>query len=320
MWRRKLSNSTRSPEFRRRALSGAILALVLGGCSADRPEPLPHAPPGAFSVLVWRLGAYGLADRNGDGMAHEMKPDAECAAAADLIARLQPDLLCAQDLGGGEVFQRWVRDLESRGLVYEHVDHLHRGDGGLALFSRFPILESRSLLDHPYTIGDHRLVVTEGLIEADLDIGGHRVTVFVGQFKSKEWHPAGQTEMRRNEARILGNRIAERFKQDPEAEILAAVHLADEPGSAPWKEISRAGMNDLRPLDPYREAWTEWIADSDAYVRTDFLFASPSLSGRESPDLRQVIRHTWATAASPHRPLWAVFAHPGAAAPSGRSP
>lgn len=299
---------------------GALLALALAGCSAGRPEPLPRPPPGTFSVLAWRLGAYGLADRDGDGMAHEMKPAGECAAAADLIARLQPDLLCAQDLGGGEVLRQFADELKLRGLVYDHVAPLHRGDGGLVLFSRFPILENRSRLDHPYTIGTHRLATTWGLIEADLDVGGRRVTVFVGQLKSKDWHVAGQTEMRRNEARILGNRMAAQLKQDPERGILAAVHLADEPGSAPWKEITGAGLEDLRPVDRFGEAWTEWRPDSDTHVRTDYLFASPALAGPAPPALRQVIRHEWATAASPHRPLWAVFPLLRADAPDGGPP
>ncbi len=324
MWRRKLSSSIRSPDGRWAAAWGCVLgAAVLAGCSGGGAEvgPLPSA--GGFSVCAWHLGRYGLADRDGDGMPHEMKPDAECAAVADVISRLQPDVLCVQDLGDGAVKKRFTDDLARRGLRYPHVESLHRGDGGMALFSRFPILESRSALDLPYTIGAHRLVTTRGVIEADLDIRGRRTTVLVGDLKSKEFHPAGQTEMRRNEARIIGNRIEALLKADPAREILAAVHLSDEPDSKPWKEITESGLRDLRPADRFGEAWTESVGDTDAHLRTGFLFASGSLAGRTSPAQCMALRHPLVPVASPHRPLCVSFRpppDPRAAAPARATP
>ena len=95
-----------------------------------------------------------------------------------------------------------------------------------------------------------------------------------------------------------------------EAIVLAAVSLSDEPGSKPWKEITDPGLKDLRPADRYGEAWTESVADTDARMRTDFLFSSGSLAERTSPKHCRIIRHPLVTEASSHRPLCATFVSP----------
>jgi hypothetical protein len=294
--------------------------LTAASCARDRGEPLPRAGDGAVLVCAWHLGGYRLADRTGDGMAHEMKPAAECAATADLLARLRPDLLCVQDLGGGEVLARFIRALEDRGLHYPHLDSVHRGDGGVALFSRFPIVERRSRADHPYTLGGERLEAEQGVVEVDLDVNGRGMTVFVAILRDRTFHPAGQTEMRRNEARMLGNLAQAVRRAQPDRDVLVAVHLADQPGAAAWKEIERAGVEALRLEDSFGEVWTQHDPERDAYLRQDAVFVSPGLAARADPPTGRVIRDAAAAAASPHRPLTVIFRRAESAAPGASAP
>lgn len=304
---------------RTRAACGAklpILCLLLAaaGCGRDGADPLPRAGADAVLVCAWHLGGYRLADRTGDGMAHEMKPAAECDAAADLLARLRPDLLCVQDLGGGEVLSRFTRALEDRGLRYPFMESVHRGDGGVALFSRFPIAARRSRAEHPYTLGGERLEAEQGFVEAEVEVDGRLLTVLVGQLRDRTFHPAGQTEMRRNEARMLGNLALAVRRAQPDRDVLVAVHLADQPGAAAWKEIERAGVEALRLEDPFGEVWTQHDAERDAYLRQDAVFVSPGLAARIAPSASGLIRHPSAAAASPHRPLAVVIRRAAAGA------
>lgn len=269
-------------------------------------------------MCAWHLDRYGPTDRNGDGLAHEMKPTAECEAIADLLSRARPDILCVQDLAGGEVTRMFEDLLARHGVRYEFKDTLSApdGSGGLALFSRFPITAHRSSLDRPYSIGEHRLSAAHGFIEADLDVDGRPLTVLVAQLRSKTYHPAGQTEMRRNEARLLGN-ILERMKHEvPDRDTVVAVHLADLPGSRPWKEIrgiEHVLATDLRPADARGGAWTEREPESDGCVRSDYLFASGPLGERCIRTKIAVLRDPQAAAGSTHDPMIAVFSRRPAA-------
>jgi hypothetical protein len=134
------------------------------------------------------------------------------------------------------------------------------------------------------------------------------VTVVVTQLKSKDFHPAGQTEMRRNEARLLGNRLQRR--DEPRGRVLVAAHLADQPHSRPWDELAGpggCGLTDLRPTDGSGNAWTERETEADGCARSDYLFADPALAARAPGGARRIIRDPEAAAGSRHAPLVVVF-------------
>jgi len=308
--RRKSNSAAPSRRAARRIapwLAGALLV------SCRPPAAAPRAAD-VFTVATYNLGLYGLHDRSGDGQRNEPKPPAERAAVADIIARLRPDVLALQEIGNPAALNGLLDDLRRRGLDYPHREYLRRGDSemNLALLSRFPITASRPRLMDVYTIGGTTQSVLRGFIEADLDLGGgERLTVFVAHLKSRVFHPLGQTEMRRNEARLLTNYVRQTLRAAPDAAVVVAGDLNDTFNSAPLRLLRGADgetlLADLRPADEPGGVWTYFNATDDSYDRRDYLLASPALARRLVPASCRVHRAPPAAEASDHRPVIAAF-------------
>lgn len=297
----------------RRALRRAALALLCALATACGPRAQPPAD-GSFSIATYNLQRYGLHDRDGDGQRAEPKPEAECIAVADTIAALRPDILALQEIGNERMLDQLAQDLRKRGLDYPHRDYVRRGasEMNLALLSRFPIAASRPRLDDTYTIGGTIQPVLRGFLEAELDLGGgERLTVFVAHLKSRSFHPLGQTEMRRNEARLLANHVRRVLRNAPDAAVIVVGDFNDSFNSAPLRllrgEDGEPLLVDLRPLDEPGGVWTFFNRADDSYERFDYLLASPALARRLRPDSCRVHREPPAALASDHRPVVAVF-------------
>ncbi|MBU4459807.1 MAG: endonuclease/exonuclease/phosphatase family protein, partial [Verrucomicrobia bacterium] len=205
------------------ALAAVALAAT-GGCGpAAVPGPVLREPAharraGEFSVATYNLAWYSLDDRDGDGQRNDPKPAAERDAMASLLARIDADVLAVQEIGPTAMVEELRRNLRARGLDYPFVEHAIRpqSDLGLAVFSRFPIVERKSRLDDTYRIGATNLPVLRGFADVTIEAApGYRFRLIVAHLKSKIYHPLGQTEMRRNEARLLANHVRKALRTDP---------------------------------------------------------------------------------------------------------
>jgi endonuclease/exonuclease/phosphatase family metal-dependent hydrolase len=297
----------------------ALLAasLFLGAACGRRESGNALRPaPDEYSVMSYNLQHYSLEDRDGDGQRNDPKPLAERQVIAEIIDRADPDILIVQEIGRPTIFEEFRTALEQTGIEYPHVEYLRHGryENNMALLSRLPIVARNSHTNDSYSIGEVVLRVARGIINVDIDIGnGHRLKVMAAHLKSKAYHPLGQTEMRRNEARILRQHIAAALKQDPECRLLVAGDLNDHPISAALRdiiELAEGPLIDLRPLDQSRTAWTHFSADYDIYSRIDYLLASPKLADEAVPSKCGLIDAATALQASDHRPLIAVFRKP----------
>ena len=310
------------------ASAAAAVGAVLIGCAPppnarDRPAPPPRSP-NDLVLMSWNLRRYSIEDRDGDGQRAEPKPAAERAAAVRLIARWRPDVLAVQEIGVEPVLDEFRRALRGEGMDYPDVEHLIRPDStiGLAVLSRLPIIARRSRLDDTYRIGTTNLPILRGFIDVELKApNGYRLRLFVAHLKSKVFHPLGQTEMRRNEARIIAQYVHGALEGEPALNLLLLGDLNDSPESAPVQRLlgeDSRRLYDLRPSDEFGDVWTHFGSTVDVYSRIDYALVSAGLLDEVVRDQCRVVRDPDAMVASDHRPIvvWLRAVEPPSATPA----
>jgi len=266
-----------------------------------------------FSVMTYNLHQYALTDRDDGDEPNDPKPENARRAAVLLIAKEHPDVLTVQEMGGAAVFAQFRDDLRAAGLNYPYAQLLERGrrDINLAVLSRFPIVSVQHHTNDWYSIGEARLPVARGFLDVELQVNPkYRFRLLTAHLKSKVYNPLGQTEMRRNEARLLNKIIRGILEENPDINLLVAGDLNDDYNSAPLREVSgkRGGpMTDLRPVDSAGDVWTYFYAAIDGYSRFDYFFVSNGMLAEAVRKQTRVVRDPLTYEASDHRPVIAVF-------------
>jgi endonuclease/exonuclease/phosphatase family metal-dependent hydrolase len=266
-----------------------------------------------FSVMTYNLHQYALVDRDGGGKPDDPKPENERRAAITLITKERPDVLAVQEMGDAAVFARFRDDLRAAGLNYPYSELLQRGraEMNLAVLSRFPIAAVQHRTNDWYSIGETRMPVLRGFIDVDIQVNPeYRFRLLTAHLKSKVYHSLGQTEMRRNEARLLNKAVREILDKNPDINLLVAGDFNDDYNSAPVREVCgrRGGeMTDLRPADSAGDVWTYFYPAVDGYSRFDYFFASEGMLKEWVRGQTRVVRDTLTREVSDHRPVVAVF-------------
>jgi endonuclease/exonuclease/phosphatase family metal-dependent hydrolase len=293
-----------------------LLALILtAGCSrkCDPPARSIATVPGEFSVMTYNLCRYSLADRDNDGQKNDPKPSVEHDAVIELIADTRPDILAVQEIGSPSVFEEFRYALRNAGLDYEHTEYLQRGQSeiNLAVLSRFPIVSRQPHTDDTYSIGDAKIPVLRGFLDIEIQVNpNYKFRLMDAHLKSKVFHMLGQTEMRRNEARLLNNYVRKILKNTPEENLLVLGDFNDTYRSAPLREITgnkHEYLQDLRPRDEAGNVWTHFSPDIDQYDRIDYTLVSRGMKPEVVAEKTRVLSDPRTYQASDHRPLIVVF-------------
>jgi len=309
-----------------RRLAAALLPLGAGlwlaGCSPAGPGAADNAAaPGfprpasnEFSVMTFNVNQYALLDRDGDPATLQPKPRAESDSIIEVIRQTAPDVLAVQEMGDPAAWAEFQYRLREAGLDYGYEEYLRRGQHELniAVLSRFPIVARNSHLDDTYTIGPAQFPVMRGFIDIEIEVTpAYRFRLMVAHLKSKVFHSFGQAEMRRNEARLLGNHVRDALDGNPHINLLVVGDFNDDPDSAVLREIRtykrKPILFDLRPADSVGDAWTR-RDNNDVHHRIDYLLASPGMLNEMIPAKTYAVRSPLLSGASDHRPLVAVFA------------
>ncbi len=300
-----------------RLLSCLLLLLCATSCGRERTHAIV-APDYAlardeFSVMTYNLHRYAFDDRDNDGQEDDPKPVDECQAVISIIVAERPDVLAVQEVGSPEVFRGFQQALKDSGLIYEHVEYLRRGQHeiNMAVLSRFPIVERQSHTNDAYSIGKAKVAVARGFIDVDIRVNDAYVfRLLTAHLKSKVFHQMGQTEMRRNEARLLNKHVRKALKNKPDLNLLVVGDMNDTFKSAALREIlgkTKRVLFDLRPHDFVGDTWTRISITDDQYDRIDYLLVSAGMSSEVVAEKTHVVRHPEMLLASDHRPLVAVF-------------
>ena len=311
---------------RRRRLVGAF-TLLLAAASCGRTPAPPEAPAEAedeFSVMNFNLHLYGLADRRSTGLL-EPKPEAERNAVAAIIARERPDVLAVQEVGNPTVFEEFRYALKEAGLDYPHAEYLQRGQSeqNLAVLSRYPITDRQPRTEDRYSLGEAQVAVLRGFIDVEIQVRpDYKLRLLVAHLKARVFHALGQTEMRRNEARLLNKHVRAHLKENPGINLLVVGDMNDTYSSAALREImgkQQQFVRDARPADEVGDVWTYFEPGEDEYSRIDYLLVSEGLWPELVPDRTRAVRHPLNLLASDHRPILGIF-KARECAPSGASP
>lgn len=307
------------------AICALLAALTLAACSpavgpttgptASAPKITARPAPDEFSVMTWNLDRFSFDDRNKDGRPAEFKPEPEVQALLETIAAEKPDILACQELGDGPALQRLRDELQKRGLDYAHTEQLvlPPNTAHLAILSRHPILATTRITNETYTIQGRSFPVLHGFLLTEIEVDSrYRFKLLTAHLRGKEFNEAGQTEMRRNEARLLNKTVRHLLDSDPtNRNLLVLGTLNDQPRSAALKEIlgkdDRPILADLRPLDPAGQSWTRHNPEEDAYERHDYILASADLMNEAVTPKCHIAHTSSAPRPSDHRPLTAVF-------------
>lgn len=270
-----------------------------------------------FSVMTYNTLRYSLEDRDHDGQRDDPKPPEERDALISLIAEVDPDVLALEEIGDAAIFAELKQALETAGLAYGFEEFLQRNANSdrqvnLAVLSRLPIVSHQSHTDDVYTIGDAKDVpVARGFIDVDIGVNpAYRFKLMVAHLKSKVYHELGQTEMRRNEARLLNKHVRTALKEDPRMNLLVVGDLNDTYESRAIREVignQTPYLFDLRPKDFVGDAWTHFRRRHDEYSRIDYMLASEYMLPEVVTEKTRVVRDPRTYQASDHRPVVAVF-------------
>ncbi len=263
--------------------------------------------------MSYNLCRYSLADRDGDGQKNDPKPAAERDAVIGLIAGARPDVLAVQEIGSPSMLEEFRYALRNKGLEYEHVEYLQRGQSelNLAVLSRFPIVSREPHTDDTYSIGEAEIPVLRGFLDIEIQVNeGYRFRLMNAHLKSKVFHALGQTEMRRNEARLLNKHIRRILKDAPDQNLLVLGDLNDTYQSAPLREITGGKheyLRDLRPRDEAGNVWTHFSPEIDQYERIDYALVSAGMDPEVLRERTMIVNDQKTYQASDHRPLVVMF-------------
>lgn len=302
----------------------AAVSLGAAGCSRFATAPdcaksattsaaLPRPDEGEFSVMTFNLNHYTLEAPPTASDSQQPVPRPEANALVETIRHAAPDILAVQGMGPPAAWAEFQYRLRSAGVDYRYEEYLPRDgqDIQLGVLSRFPIVARQPHTDDRYTIGPTQFPVLRGFIDIEIEPNpGYRIRLLAAHLKSKRFHEYGQAEMRRNEARLLGNHIRAALAETPDINLLVLGTFNDNPGSRVLREILEYQdtplLFDLRPVDDAGDAWTQ-RADADTHLRTDYLLINGGLLNEVVLAKTGILRSARLLNATDHRPLVATF-------------
>lgn len=295
------------------ALAAALLAVLLGAHAHAQPGARPpRAADDEFTVMSYNLWRFSYEDRDRNGQKDNFKPEDQVAAVIAVITNVRPDVLAVQEIGDGDSFDILQRRLREAGLDLPHTEYfvLPHSTVGLGLLSRFPIVQRLNITNETYTLGGETMPVQRGFLCVDIQVNPrYKFRLLNAHLKSKLFHPAGQSEMRRNEARLLNKHVRRMSDRSKNLNMVVVGDLNDGITSATLREaIGRPPhLFDVRPRDYLGDFWTHLWDYQEVYTRIDYILVNAGMRNELVPEKSYLPRDPNAAIASDHRPVVAVF-------------
>jgi len=296
-------------------LTGILIAGV--SCSdrkASSPIPSTWRPAGdEFSVMSYNLKLFSYMDRDRDGQEDDFKPESEIAPLVALICEIKPDVLAMQELGSDESLTLLQQRLMECGIHYEFRDSLLNPGAfaNLGILSRFPITRTEPLTNLSYSIKGKNFNVQRGFQQVDIQVNStFNFRLINVHLKSKLFHESGQTEMRRNEARLLSAHVRKLQKDSTNTHLVICGDFNDSYRSAAMRELigtAESNLTDLRLEDEFGDRWTHYYSGEQSYARIDYFLVNPQMESRWIENKSGIVRDRRANDASDHRPIISVF-------------
>jgi len=297
------------------AIGFAFILLSSSACSNRDRQTYTFGPPSKneFSVMSFNLRQFRYADRDRDGQEDDFKPEEEIVPLLGLIADARPDVLAVQELGDASTALYLQKRLREAGVDYAHLDHLAGPNphATLGILSRLPIVYSEPLTNLFYSIQGRSHIVQRGFQQVDIQVNpAFKVRIINVHLKSKVFHESGQTEMRRNESRLLATHVRRLLKEQPDIHLLVCGDLNDAFNSAAVRELldrENTLLQDLKLTDRDGDIWTHYFQRDQIYSRIDYMLVNPGMKKKWVVEKSGIVRDHRTYAASDHRPIFATF-------------
>jgi endonuclease/exonuclease/phosphatase family metal-dependent hydrolase len=244
------------------------------------------------------------------------------------IRMLNPDILALQEMGTLSALMELRDSLKQEGLDFRFWEYVQGFDTNihLAVLSRFPITASRPHTNDNFVLGRRRFQVSRGFGEVEIQVNPHYAfTLITAHLKSKRTSAdADEAEQRREEARLLREKIDVRLALDPAANLVVLGDFNDNQDAPSTKLVVGRGKGkliDTRPAERNEDGgagtdtsrnsraiyWTHYYPKEDLYARIDYILLSSGMarewvrSGTYIPSIA-----AWGVG-SDHRPMVAAF-------------
>jgi endonuclease/exonuclease/phosphatase family metal-dependent hydrolase len=213
-------------------------------------------------------------------------------AIADVIKRLDADVLCIEEIEGLDTLT-WFRDNYLKGLGY---DHLYSEDVGYyrgveqACLSRFPIKGHATFVTEDLSDMDQKRdgqgwagrkadqgkTFQRSPLRVDIDVNGYVLTLFSVHLKAGgrdfEYH-------RESEALQIIDFIQQAMRDDPEANIAVLGDFNATPSQKAAKAFAEAGLRSAYDFRGVKKGNTKDLYTThDSGRAIDFIFMSPGLA------------------------------------------
>ncbi len=289
-----------------------ILLLALAGSRAK-----------SFRVATFNVENYL---DEAAGTRHVKTAEARAKVRESILA-LKPDVLALEEMGSLSAQEELRNSLGSHGLDFPFVERVTGFDTNIhvVILSRFPFSARRPQTNDAFLLDGRRFRVSRGFGEEEVQVTtNYSFTLIAAHLKSKRPIPlADEGELRLEEAKVLREKIDQRFAADPNANLLVVGDLNDTKDSKSTKEIIGRGKHklvDTRPSErngddlsgrSARErrtiSWTHYYGVEDTYSRIDYILLSPGMARRWVTNESYVLAMPNWGIASDHRPILATF-------------
>lgn len=259
------------------ALLSLVLPACLAACGSCSMEPRPAA---AVNVMSYNLmtffdpidhgGEYddfkAAAGWNEAAYRRRLKNAASAVLGA---APGGPDLLALQEIEN----ERALEDLaeELGGYPYALMAKDRPAALSCALLSRYPALSLRAHRALPPP-GSPASVPRE-ILEAEIDLGGAALILFICHWKSKLGGAAETESERRAAAALLNALVSARLRADPGAAVVIVGDLNENPDE--FERVGRAYPTALMPAETGPGPWLLLAAEPESASRSGPIFFSP---------------------------------------------
>ncbi len=257
----------------------------------------------------------------------ETRPAKLAAAKAKVcesILALKPDALALQEMGRTNALLELRDSLKAGGLDLPYWEYVSGLDTNIhiAILSRFPFIGCRHHTNESFLLSGRRFRVSRGFGEVDIQVNAnYSFTLIAAHLKSRRPIPqADEAEMRLEEAKLLREKIEDRFTADPNANLVVLGNLNDTKDSAVVKAVVGRGKHklvDTRPAERNGDTpsgrelrnvtWTHYYSKEDSYSRINYIFLSPVMARKWLSNETYVLTLPDWGIASDHRPIVATF-------------
>jgi endonuclease/exonuclease/phosphatase family metal-dependent hydrolase len=228
-----------------------------------------------------------LTPRDSDGftinqLAFEIYEEPEKQITGAAIRKVAPDVIALVEVENLLVLDRF----NSRylgGMGYRHrilIDSADPRGIDVALLSRYPIVSVCSHR-HERNAANTAALFSRDCLEAEIDVSGRRLLLYVNHFKSMMEGRAETKKRREEQARRVAEIVDQRWNAvGYEGNFVVPGDLNDYPGqgTALSPLLNHSGLTNVVDRLPDGERWTHFYAGGNEYRQLDYLFLSKSLA------------------------------------------